>query len=261
MRLASAATIIGASPTTTSISGLPSTSRRTAWNTTNPQPMATTVAATEAEMLSTLPCPYGWSSSAGQIATRTVTRAAVPPTRSVALSMASDSTAMLPLMIPRVSLRASRPTVVPREIAAIRTGPVISHGETEQGHVPSGALARQRLPRRLRYRLRVEVEVLQELVPAAAGAVAVLHPDERHPHRPVAGRNLRDDAPQAAVHLVVFRRHNRAGLGGGGQHRFAVGGLERGGVQHAAVDPLGGEQLGGVERRLDQHTHRDHGNV
>src|SRR3990172_1046865 len=261
MRLASAATIIGATPTTTWISGLPSTSRRTAWNTTNPQPMATTVAATEAEWPSPLPCPYGWSSSAGQTATRTLTRAAVPPTRSVALSMASDRTAMLPLTMPRVSLRASRPTVAPREIAAIRTGPVISHGETDSGRLPLSALARHHLARRLRDGLRGKAEVLQQFVPAAAGAVAVLHADEGHRHRPVAGDGLRDEASQATVDLVVLRRHDSAGLRGGGQDCFRVGGLEGGRVQHAAVYPVGRQQAGGVQRRLDQHTHRDHGDL
>ena len=66
-------------------------------------PMPTIVAATAADIVSTLPWPYGCSSSAGWAAMRTLISAAVAAARSVPLSTASEKTAMLSLRMAATS--------------------------------------------------------------------------------------------------------------------------------------------------------------
>src|SRR2546422_3672305 len=70
-------------------------------------------------------------------------------------------------------------------------------------------LAANRLPRRFCYGLRRQVEVLQQLLPGAACAVAVLHANVFDGHRPLVRQRCRHQAAEAAQHEVVLRRHDR----------------------------------------------------
>ena len=107
----------------------------------------------------------------------------------------------------------SRPTVAASEIAAMRTGACSTFLRTApqrcgcyalfSGEGPSGGVGDGR---------RCEAEVLEELLPGAAGAIAVVHTDvlDRDGFR--VGEGGGNEAAEAAEHEVVFGRRDGASL-------------------------------------------------
>src|SRR5713101_5336176 len=119
---------MGGKPRATLTCGIQIMIRRNASITTKPTPTAMTPAEAEAEIASTLPCPYGCSSSGGEAASRTLKRAMAALARSAAVSRASDKTAILPLRMPKISWIPRRPRLASNSMATIRVAALLMPG-------------------------------------------------------------------------------------------------------------------------------------
>ena len=101
---------------------------RTPWNTANPAPSTRVpVAASRAHRYAALPCPNGWSASAGRDPRRSATKSSTSVSVSAKECAASESTAADPLSTPATALatamaRLARPATMTVPVLSGRSG-------------------------------------------------------------------------------------------------------------------------------------------